>query len=261
MTYHDYIQNPMGIKNAVISNREMYRKMYTEKWDAIKLRENGIIKYILFKSKTDYYAYIKVPSEVIPNFYYDVVIRFFPENKTVVVENTLENYDVQFFSNDPSYVFTFAHAFSKNNLFIEDLSKRMSKLALKKTASEKNPNDQVGYVKSLYFAYLFIKSKGLMTKDIYSTGINYDKNYLLSLIEDADIKIDDRQKATEKLKKEKKSHNTQKRKTPTTTDHSAEKKPFGNNGVLKPISSISSKSKISGKSKITGSSHSRMGKR
>ena len=48
MTYDEYIQNPMGKKNAVMSNREMYRLMYTNKWNAIKLRENGFIKYELY---------------------------------------------------------------------------------------------------------------------------------------------------------------------------------------------------------------------
>lgn len=258
MTYHDYIQNPMGIKNAVISNREMYRKMYTDKWDAIKLRENGIIKSFLMKSKTDYYVYIQIPSEVVPEFYYDVVIRFFPgETKTSTVERTLEHYSVQFYSNDPSFVFTFAHAFSKNDMFITDLSPKMSKLALKQKAEERNPNDQVGYVKSLYFAYLFIKSKGLMNKDIYSTGLNYDKNYLLSSVEDADIKIDKRQKAGESIKKKKAP-----RKNPEKSNLKPENdKPFGNNGFIKPKSAISGKSKIGSKSKISGSLHGRGGKR
>ena len=35
MTFDQYIQNAMGIKNAVISNREMYRTMYTEKLNKI----------------------------------------------------------------------------------------------------------------------------------------------------------------------------------------------------------------------------------
>ena len=33
MTFHDYIQNPMGRENAVISNRVMYRNLYQEKLD------------------------------------------------------------------------------------------------------------------------------------------------------------------------------------------------------------------------------------
>ena len=149
MTYDQYIQNPMGRKNSVFSGREMYRDRYTQKWDAIRLRENGDIAFQLSKTKTDYFVYIKIPSEVVPKFYYDVVIRFYPpkDRAAVQMERTLSNYNVQFFSNDPSFVFTFAHAFKKNNMIITDLNQRMSKLALRQVAKERNSQDQVGYAK------------------------------------------------------------------------------------------------------------------
>ena len=45
MTFDDYIQNPMGRENAVISNRNMYRDLYKAKLDKILVRENGKIEY------------------------------------------------------------------------------------------------------------------------------------------------------------------------------------------------------------------------
>ena len=33
MTFDEYIQNPMGIKNAVFSHREMYRELYKNKFN------------------------------------------------------------------------------------------------------------------------------------------------------------------------------------------------------------------------------------
>ena len=110
MTFDQYIQNPMGIKNAVISNREMYRTMYTEKLNKILVREASKVEYYLYKSRTAYYAYIKVQSEVVPKFTYDVVIKF-TEPKDGVVDVTLKKYDIKFYSNDPAFVYTFAHAF------------------------------------------------------------------------------------------------------------------------------------------------------
>lgn len=250
MTYNQYIQNPMGIRNSVISNREMYREMYTKKWGEIKLRENGNIKYIIMRSKSDYYVYIKIPSEVVPKFYYDIVVRFYPpkDKKAVEMERTIENYNVQFYSNDPSFVFTFAHSFKKNGLIFQDMNPRMSKLALKQNADVRNPTNQVGYVKSLYFAYLEIKNKGLLQKISYTAAIPYDKNYLLSVIEDADIKIDKRQEEGKNLEKKKKRKNandnkdTEENKTPTSPH------------VITPKNKISGKSKISAKSKISGKS-------
>lgn len=195
MTFDQYIQNPMGIANSVISNREMYRTMYRQKWDVINLREHGEVKYKLYKTdKSVYYAYLKIPSEAIKNFYYDVVIKFTPpDDKGKAIGNSLKEYNVQFFSNDPAFVYTFAHAFIKNGLFIKELSHKMSKQAITKAATEKNPSNQVGYVKSLYFAYIIMTRRGLFNKLQYVNKLNVQE--LNENIMHADQKIAERQEA------------------------------------------------------------------
>ena len=208
MTFDQYIQNPMGVKNAVISGREMYRTMYMNKLDKIMVRENGKAEYHLFKDKGElYYAYIKVPSEVIENFYYDVIIEFRQPDKDKKIHNdrTLKNYKVRFYSNDPSFVFTFAHAFIKNDMFIKNYSDKMSKEAIKKVAKEKNPTNQVGYVKSLYFAYLIMSKRRLFDKNKYLN--TYNESAVKRNIIHATKKIEMRQQAAEdkriQLKKDK----------------------------------------------------------
>ena len=78
MTLEQYIVNPLGKNNAVLNSitRESLRKEYRTKLDAIMVRENGKIDYNLYyeKSKNRYWMYIKVPSEVVKKFYYDVVL-------------------------------------------------------------------------------------------------------------------------------------------------------------------------------------------
>lgn len=204
MTFDEYINNPMGKENAVISNREMFRNLYTEKLEKILVRESGKVKYNLYKSKNNYYIHLKIPSEVINKFYYDTVIEFRPKDNSSQYEKNLKNYNVKFYSNDPSFVFTFAHAMLENDLFVRDLVPRMSKEAVKRVAKEKNPKNTVGYVKSLYFSYLLMKRYSLFDKisfDSYST--RYDKVKLLLEIEHADKKVKDRQEAQEKLTKTK----------------------------------------------------------
>lgn len=257
MTYDQYIQNPMGIKNAVFSARDMYKDMYTKKWDAIRLRENGDIAYHLSKTKTDYFIYMKIPSEVVPKFYYDVVVRFYPPKgrAAVPMERTLSNYNVQFFSNDPSFVFTFAHAFKKNDMLLTDLNARMSKLALRQTAKERNPQDQVGYVKSIYFTYLEIKHKGLMQKIKFDLAEKYDSKKLLTMIMPADEKIEQRQREGDKLaKKKQRMDNAHSQNKESETKQQSSISNMVGNQIRKigRISGISAKSKISGKSKITG---------
>lgn len=195
MTYDQYIQNPMGIANAVFSNRDMYRELYMNKLDKLLVREMGKIDYTLYKSKKEYYVYIKIPSEVIEKFYYDVVIEFSePEDKSLI-DSTLKNYNVKFYSNDPSFVYTFAHAFIKNKLFIKELEDVMSKEAIKKVAVEKNPSNQVGYVKSLYFAYLILKKENVFNKKKFILAKDIDWKSLKQSITPADLKIAQRQDA------------------------------------------------------------------
>lgn len=203
MTFQEYIQNPMGKNNSVFSQREMYRTLYTNKLDKIIVRENNKIDYHLYYGKDDtFYIHIKIPSETIEKFYYDVVIKFYTDDTSKKVSNSLTYYNVKFFSNDPSFVYTYAHTFIEKELFIEELKPKMSKLAIKKAAEIKNPNNVVGYVKSLFFAYLIMKNRGLFLKDKFKTyGQKFDKKYLLSQIEEADTKIKKRQEEEEKKKK------------------------------------------------------------
>lgn len=200
MTFDQYIQNPMGVANAVISNRVMYRTLYSDKLDKILVREAGNIEHYLFKDGDKYIAYLKIPSEVVDKFYYDVLIEFRPP-KGMVTGATLKDYLVRFYSNDPSFVFTFTHAFVKNNMFFTEYSDKMSKKALKEVAKEKNPKDQVGYVKSLYFAYLYMSKHGLFNKIRYID--KYNESAVKRQIMQADRKIELRQEAQQKVDKEK----------------------------------------------------------
>lgn len=214
MTYDDYISNPMGRKSAVISNREMYRSLYKEKLDKILVREIGVVNYTLYNDKDNvYYVHFKIPSEVIPKFYYDVVIEFYTDKNELKPTRSLKDYYVRFYSNDPAFVYTFAHAFLKNKLFIKDLVPRMSKEAVKKAAVDRNPTNQVGYVKSIYFAYLLINKHGLMNKVKYeSYGRKYDKKMLLREVMNAEEKIKARQDEDARIRAEKKREKDHKKK-------------------------------------------------
>lgn len=209
MTLEEYISNPMGKNNASFTPfmREAMKNNYKAKFDNILLREGGSIGYYLYRDSKNniYYAHVKVPSEVIEKFYYDVVFRFSATSDMDTASGTnLEKYNIQFFSNDPAFVFTHAHTFMENGLFINELAFRMSKEAIKKKATEKNPNDSVGYVKSLYFAYLFLKERGLLRAIRYKSAEPYNQMLMGSRIMMADLKIELRQREESKRDKRKK---------------------------------------------------------
>ena len=205
MSFRQYIDNPMGKRNAVFSQRELFKKLYTEKFDKVFLREAGKINFVLYidKKKDQYIAHIKVPSETVKDFYYDAVILFYTNDPAIKTSPSLQDYSVKFFSNDPAFVFTYLRVFLKNDLFLEDLKPKSSKLALKNDPKEKNPYEVPGYSKILYFAYLFMKSKNLFSKNMYTSyAMPYDKKKLIDSVEHTDIKIAKRQDLGEKQRKQ-----------------------------------------------------------
>ena len=205
MTFNQYIINPMGKRNAAFSQRDMYKALYTEKFDKVFLREAGKIDFALYvdEKRDRYIAHIKVPSETVKNFYYDAVIMFYATDAAPKSSSSLQDYYVKFFSNDPAFVFTYLRVFLKNDLFFEDLKPKSSKLALTQDPKVTNPYEVPGYSKILYFAYLFMKSKNLFAKHMYTTyGSKYSKQALLNNVEHADKKISDRQELGESQAKE-----------------------------------------------------------
>ena len=208
MSFDKYIDNPSG-GASVVTNRNMYKNMYKSKFNAVLVREQGKIDFEVFKTKDKndtYYIYMKIPSEVIPNFYYDVVIKLYTTVNAKKASSYLRHYAVGFYSNDPAFVYTFAYSFAKNNLFIDDLEPKMSKKALRDKAKVRNPKNEVWYVKSLYFAYLAMEKYNLFHRiNLDRVAKRYSKRELLSKITHADKKIQDRISEQEKLKKEKKA--------------------------------------------------------
>lgn len=219
MTLFQYIENPLGKKNAVFSQRNILRQVYTAKLDAVMLREAGKMKYDLYHNKKDdtYWIHIKVPSEVVPKFYYDVVIKFFTSDNGQRTSGSLADYNVRFFSNDPAFVYTYLRVFLKNGLFIDELKSKAPAKALKEDPSERNPYETPGYVKSLYFAYLYIKSKSLFIKDRYlNEGHPLNIKSLIKDIEHGDMKISERQRLGEE---EAKKHRAEKSKAKREADN------------------------------------------
>ena len=248
MTFDEYISNPMGKKNAVFSQREVFREIYTKKLDAILVREVGKVKYQLYydKKNSKYYIHFKIPSEPIKDFYYDTVIEFYTKDHGISIGKSLSKYDVKFYSNDPSFVFTFAHAMKKNDMFIKDLEPRMAKKALKEVGKEKNPKDEVGYVKSIFFAYLLMKNYGLFAKvQFESYAKPYNKKELLNTVTQAEEKVQARIDAGEDLRKKQSAERRKQR----TEDRNARRE---NNPInIQPSGNVKKTNKVSHVKKAT----------
>lgn len=220
MSFNDYINNPGGKGSAVITNRSMYKDMYQQKFDTLLVREQGDINYVVYHkndSNDSYYIHMKIPSEAVSGFYYDVVVRLYTTIGSKKSSTDLRTYAVQFYSNDSTFVYTYAYVFSKNNLFIKDLAPKMSRKALTEKPKVRNPNCTMGYVKSLYFAYLTMEKYNLFQRSVLdSEAKTYSKYNLLHDVEHADKKMEERQ-GPKKIKPETKKIKKQPEK-PRNTD-------------------------------------------
>ena len=174
------------------------------------------------------------------------MIEFYTKDHGISIGKSLSKYDVKFYSNDPSFVFTFAHAMKKNDMFIKDLEPRMAKKALKEVGKEKNPKDEVGYVKSIFFAYLLMKNYGLFAKvQFESYAKPYNKKELLNTVTQAEEKIQARIDAGEDLRKEKSAERRKQR----TEDRNARRE---NNPInIQPSGNVKKTNKVSHIKKAT----------
>lgn len=186
LTYDEYIKNPSG--GATVTNRNILVENFRARFDGILVRFAGKISTRSFKASNQrYLCYVKVPSEVVKDFFYDVVVEFYTTDSSLENSLDLKKYNVRFYSNDPFFSFTFGYAYNKNDLFIKELSPRISDMVLTTKAVVRNPKDEIDYVKALVFAYFAIKHKNLFNKNLYTE--KYDRSILLDNIMHAEKKI------------------------------------------------------------------------
>lgn len=173
LTFDEYIRNPTGGRSRIVGSKDIARAVYSDKYNKMMLRCAGRINYLLFRDKSPmngdkrFVIYIQMPSEKTEKLYYDVVVDFTAEDDVKRRINNLDGYHVRFFSNDPNFIYTYAYAFNKDKLIIPELISKINPKALNDAPKHTNPHEMAGYVKSFYFAYLFMLNKGLFNKNMW----------------------------------------------------------------------------------------------
>lgn len=216
MTLNEYIDNPYRSSAVSVQARDAMKQSYADKLDKLFLREGrDTFQTKYFKSKSSWFFYISIPSETVMNFKYDVLIEFKDAEKS----NTLYDCEVKFFCNDPSFMYN-AYTYNKNNLLITNLKSKLPKEALT-IKPTRNPNYIVPYNKQIYFAYLLSKRYGLLTKSMFDIyGIPYNKTNVLNMIPHTSIKIEQRTKLADEIKRAEKKVDNDKNLSRIDSEHS-----------------------------------------
>lgn len=236
MNITDYLINPMGRGSAVLSlpaRRKELDEQYKILYSRIKLT------WYLLGDKF-YIAHLKIPSRRHEQLYYDVLIQFdiesIPQNT-----NTINNCNLQVFSNCPSFTYTYAYVFNKNKDLIEWSRRKYPTEVILQKPSQRNPYQILSYERSLYFAFRYLTSNGrnyieqIKSSSIKITGYNR----ILTMVQSADrIKeLNGQLTAKKENKKIIKKNNTKK--------NNSQKKPNNSSKRIQPTKVIKTTNKVS----------------
>lgn len=212
ITFDEWIKNPSGGRSKLVGETEIAKAIYNEKYNKMLLMCGGHINYLLFRHNHDRFViYIQMPSESAKGLFYDVMVEFTTKDDVSRKLGKLTPYKVRFFANDPNFIYTFAYVYNKNGLIIPELVSKIGTKALKEKPKETNPNKMVGYVKSIYFAYLFMQNKGLFNKIMWANAAPIDRlvPFIKNTVVHSDRKLQYINQYTRITAAKKKGHNVQ----------------------------------------------------
>ena len=153
-TIGEFLDSPFGNK----------RGYDTEKLEKKFLEFNGAKKFYCENWSEDsdmYLIHIKIPSESQEGRFYDVVIQFFTDDNDISKQNSLEKYYIQFFSNSPSFIYKYAALYKVHGYLIDSLYDKMDQEYSNMLPDKANPNYDMSWDKSIYFACRFLKANAM----------------------------------------------------------------------------------------------------
>lgn len=194
LTLGEYAKNPSRDRTIPASTRESLRTLYAMKYSVLMNSYKSIQFFMDKTNKDQYYFYIKIPSETVRDFFYDVVIKLTPPASIADKTDKFDDYYIQVFSNDPAFAYTYAYAYNKEKLIVSELIKKFPEEFISDKPKTTNPKLDINYSKIIYFGYLYLKQHGFLSKKVINNSnikrISYKD--LPSLILDVDKKIAER---------------------------------------------------------------------
>lgn len=159
-TLESYLNNP----SQQIGDHSQHNKIIVGKYESelsklIASKEYHFNPRALFKDSSTIYIHIQIPSTSINNFYYDTVIEFgLDPNENGVL---LNNAKIRFYTNAPSFIYSYAHAYLKRGLICEKFKDKFPP-EIRQYSEVRNPKLNITYEKIITQALLYIKHNGLL---------------------------------------------------------------------------------------------------
>ncbi len=152
--------NPTGKGSSNVISRYRIRESLSRSFvENLKRYRNKFMAQPYLRPDGSIVMWVKVPSRTFKDngIVYDVIIE---------IEKGVGNPSLRpakFFVNSPSFLFTYAYVFNKEDLLIDWLSQRMPQQALTTPPTVRNPNETLGYELILYQALAYCITGGCLT--------------------------------------------------------------------------------------------------
>lgn len=248
MTLSEYLDNPMGKGDASLPNKTMVIQTLSSKYNKLMEQKGDNIKLTMYRQGLtgEYYAHLIIPSETERDNTYDVVFRFFDSNKEHTKDLSIRKYDVQMFTNTPSFAYTFFYVYRQYGLLIPLFDGKFGKEFLTMAPTIRNRFEVVNFDKYLYFgARYLLDSKWFLNRAYLDTHcVKLNQKKLVASVRSLKTIMSEYNTAHSKLQQQKKyAKVASKRKTTTMT-------PGVDVGVKRPVTSKeSTKARIKPKRK------------
>jgi len=166
MTINQFLKNPVGFGSAAGARRDIIIENLRKRYHDLYKKNKKLFKMSVFTEENNYYFVFNIPSETYGEKYkltYDVVIQLIPIGRASN-DLTLNRYAVKVFSNAPNFLFTYAYVYNRDGIIIDFLLDKVSDTALTRPPEIRNPHQEYGFEKSVYFALLYITTNKHVTK-------------------------------------------------------------------------------------------------
>lgn len=241
ITAMQFLKNPTGKGSATVARRDRIIYDMRQRFSYLYKNSRRQFKLEVYKHSDLYYFYFKIPSEEIHDYglNYDVIIEFSPPNEKVALTHDLNKYNIRFISNSPNFMFTYGYLYNKEKLLISWLSHKLGKKALTEEPVVRNPQQEFGFEKSVYFALLYLElNPKEMKRPSYLSVEN--RNLITQKFPNSELKLkENQQKKKIKNQKEKsKKKNTSKNSSRETSAERKLRKTKPINTKVKPIGKV-----------------------
>ena len=244
----EYLDNPMGKGSSALSERKLVRANLDQRYEAL-IKKHKDFKYTIYKTSSAYFFHFVIPSESERENDYDVVIYFIPSSKELKYDNFLFRYNLKFFSNSPSFVYTYGYVYNENGMFMNSLKSKYHREVLKNKPVQRNPSRIINYEKSLFFALTYLnKHRSLLNKSqINHRARKYIPEEFAKNIRDLDTIMDEIKKEDLKISREKERAKAAKNDEKAAAKNRATKEikhAGSNNNIIKSTTSTGTKSGV-----------------